>query len=350
MQKSLVLFVACAAVFTSNAWAATSQTGAATGDARKACCDCTSSDPDYNSVLEKCPDGYRKRSDPTTYYTNAAYDATAGTTQVYNRATAGSDQCTAFPPSTNLPMDGVNRFCGDMSAYSGSNFFQINKQQAPLCVVVGYDDGTNKFAIGKFQWWVTTDKFQLLDLYNSFKTNWFDNAYDPTVTPLSDAAFPSLYTRSNMVFQVEFGGKVSALKHRWDKTLKYVVPYWTIVIDITSGTVNTLTFDDGCFSCTTNTAACVDNTCGLYTVYGDTSSANQCIISTTANISCDFKLYVAWSGNDKNNDYCISSGMKPSQFTKYSAAGVLSQAAKTASYVNDVATTITGGSTTGSTP
>jgi hypothetical protein len=308
------------------------------GDATKACCFCAQGTTNYNADFAKCTVG------STTTYTykvtnatfdKAFYDSYTGVTALYPSGSAGNYLCSYFAPSAYLPMDGTNQFCGYGSTYSSNMFtysYTAAAPQAPLCVVVGYKDNTTglSMAVGKVQWWLFTDFFSLLDLYSSFGSLWFDNGYNGTALSYTTAWAPNIgLTRNNVVLQVEFAGFVSPLKHRWDNNMQYVVPYWTIIINVNKGKITGISWDDGCFTC--SGAACIDSTCGQKAIFG--AGDNFC--DTPPN-DCGVKLYVGWSGTDNNNNYLMSSGMKLSQFTKYSAMQAFNAAAQTYNQVNPV--------------
>jgi len=136
-------------------------------------------------------------------------------------------------------------------------------------------------------------------------------------------------------FQIEFNGHVSPIKHRYgvifDNTFYtnssgshfggfrcVVVPFHTIVIDLSNGVVDSITFDDDCSLCGND--YCVNGNCAR--------DISDCTASSSSGAAtdCDFKLYVSWSGTDSDGTYLSSSGRRLSQFRRWSLNAVYNQA------------------------
>lgn len=142
-------------------------------------------------------------------------------------------------------------------------------------------------------------------------------------------------------FQVELGGMVSSgYRHRYGmsqtsscvdsttggtcttelSTMCTVVPFHTIVIKLSHGTLESITFDDDCSLCDTD--YCVDGNCAqdIDTCEGAANAVSG------ASTDCNFKLYVSWSGTDSEGVYLSSSQRRLSQFRRWSLRSVYNQA------------------------
>ena len=157
-------------------------------------------------------------------------------------------------------------------------------------------------------------------------------------------------------------------------TPKYAFNVLTAVISVNKGVVNSITWDDGCHFCSTisNVADgsndfCVPNilvtnetkvdsaaTVSLAqeyaqegalplseqrltdlkfdgygkncAMYGDKSSGAAGDCTTDDGAVCDLKLYIVWTGTDKNGQYFQSAGLRFSRFKMFSVSTLYSSA------------------------
>jgi len=91
-----------------------------------------------------------------------------------------------------------------------------------------------------------------------------------------------------------------------------VIPYFTVIAVLDKGNVTDYGWDDGCGYCTTD--ECLDNQCGTHRPAGTT---NSCTLT-----DCDLRVYMAWSGRDKNDTPCKSEASCPSNFRQISTSSV----------------------------
>jgi len=134
------------------------------------------------------------------------------------------------------------------------------------------------------------------------------------------APFPIERTRfdqPNMWIQVETGGQVSPVKQRVQSgSPVYVVPFWTAIINVDSGIVTSITWDDGCYGCSGN--ECIMETCGV--------DIGTC---WSNGVDCSLKVYVCWFGTDSTGYYLTSAGKRLSQFREYSIDYAFNSATQT---------------------
>lgn len=220
-------------------------------------------------------------------------------------------------------------YCEDTN---NSPSFVKGNASPDICIVYG---GGNHLHKMRFQ--PIVDQFALLTIQSSFNGS------------------EGLAQLGHMgaAFQVELNGVKSDVRHRYgsitsdeyttvrnadgtaviDSTGKevqgfgrascLVVPFHTIVIHLTQGVLEKITFDDDDSLCSSSYS--VDNNCAI--------DINQCKGSSTydktntaTDTDCDFKLYVSWTGTDKDNTFLSSSGRRLSQFRRWSLNAVYNQA------------------------
>lgn len=96
-----------------------------------------------------------------------------------------------------------------------------------------------------------------------------------------------------------------------------VVPFFTAILLLDNGNVTDFQWDDGCKGyCNPNTQ-CVDDVCAnkRYSRHGD-------ICSSQVNVDCNIKIYLAWSGRDKDDIPCKSMASAPSNFKQVSVSPI----------------------------
>ncbi len=101
----------------------------------------------------------------------------------------------------------------------------------------------------------------------------------------------------------------------------FIVPYWTLIVTLKDGLVDTLEWDDGCYGCSGD--ACVDETCSV------DIEAVGCR-SATSTADCNPKFFIGWYGTDRNGQYLTSSGARSSRFRQYSVNSAFTAAYQSA--------------------
>jgi len=218
--------------------------------------------------------------------------------------TAGNDTNTYVPPPSWI-------LCNPATQVSEGQGISIYSTGPPVCLVmVGNSDFTT-------QTWATSnqtgftpkvDDFSLLQVANSHSTN--------TTTGRWISA-PDVNIR------LEIGGLVSPWKSRSRDGL--VVPFWTAILDVDNGRLNSIYWDDGCYEC--DDSQCINATCAVpvSTCYEVTYTG----FSTGGTNNCDLKIYIGWKGQDKDGNYLTSSARRLSAFRSYSLSSVYNTAKST---------------------
>jgi len=74
---------------------------------------------------------------------------------------------------------------------------------------------------------------------------------------------------------------------------------------LVTGYINNITWDaEGCSIC--NTEQCIDNYCGIH--FPATNATNSTAVADCGE-QCDIKIYLVWTGTDKNNRTLTSGSM-----------------------------------------
>lgn len=126
------------------------------------------------------------------------------------------------------------------------------------------------------------------------------------------------------------------------------MPVYTVIISMSSGVINFITFDDGCIFCATNGADCLltalnstsstvladstftacrqaSSSCYTGSVTSNSSSTNSSGSTnsssrgsvTIPSSSCDLRLFVVWSGTDRNGQFLSSINRRFSRFRQF---------------------------------
>jgi hypothetical protein len=123
------------------------------------------------------------------------------------------------------------------------------------------------------------------------------------------------------------------------------VPVYTMIISLAEGVVTEIGWDDGCFFCAENGADCIDTAFNLTdmslipntplrgcrseqaTCYptdrplANVTTDGNSTGNTSLSISeCDFKLFVTWTGTDRNKQYMRSAGQRFSRYRQFGVA------------------------------
>lgn len=187
---------------------------------------------------------------------------------------------------------------------------QRTAMDPPICIVVGQKGDSHNYTA----FYPDVDRFTMVEIDESFGEDWLDGSIAET------------YIR------VEVGDKSSQWRRRgkgFDSGNQYVVPFYTMIVELQDGMVKALTWDDGCYGCEGDSAACVDGyTCGVSTE-----------VCQKEEKDCDLKLYLGWFGTDKGGNYLTSAGKRLSRFRGSSLKSAFNNAVES---TVEIASTISG--------
>ena len=161
------------------------------------------------------------------------------------------------------------------------------------------------------------DELQLIQIINSY-----------------NYSFLSLSASTRIV--VEFiGGIISNSRTRINATCAYVVPFFTLIVDMSDGKVDSATWQDDCTTCTSEAFVYSDDgacNCGvpINSCIGFNASLNTVTTSSTkfngTSVSCDLQIYLAFSGTDNNGAVMTSSSRTIANFRKWSFGSIYNSA------------------------
>jgi hypothetical protein len=162
---------------------------------------------------------------------------------------------------------------------------------------------------------------------------YYDNVFDVLTLNIS-TYYPRIYKRT--YYNPCSASASSAI---------YTIPLYTAIISAVNGVPNAITFDDGCYFCgynnaggpgapcsysgfTTNGSLPIDDVaivncasdqtvCYPSASFSNNSNTNSSYATVS---SCDLKLYVVWTGTDRNGKYFTSAGMRFSSFRQFGVA------------------------------
>lgn len=193
---------------------------------------------------------------------------------------------------------------------------------------------------------------------NASERSVFYTAFD-VMSHGAKSLYPKVYKR--MEYRPSTGGVAVV-----DVT---TLPVYTVIIELERGKVRNIGWDDGCFFCAENTAECAlngidmnrttqvqDNTArtcrktnaecypqGLTSTTGDGGTNSTTNSSSTAGAlrdsGCDLKLFVTWSGTDRNGQFLRSSGKRFSRYRAFGVATMYQNALNLASDAQNIANT-----------
>lgn len=188
--------------------------------------------------------------------------------------------------------------------------YKIGSIQAPISIIVG----DSKRPRAKAQFWLETDKFSLLEVLNSTSVSILD--------PMNNAL------AEDVLIRAEFANFTTPAVNRAKVDLvegRFIVPYWSLVIDVDHGVVTGLSWDNSCGDCTQR--QCVANQqCGM--------KQTECV-GTEEGLSCDLKFYVAWRGTDVDGKYMTSVNSSIRNFRLFSFSFLFDYAARTSRVVTE---------------
>eukprot|EP00462_Mataza_sp_D1_P001702 CAMPEP_0175092840 /NCGR_PEP_ID=MMETSP0086_2-20121207/2678_1 /TAXON_ID=136419 /ORGANISM="Unknown Unknown, Strain D1" /LENGTH=238 /DNA_ID=CAMNT_0016365731 /DNA_START=46 /DNA_END=762 /DNA_ORIENTATION=+ len=186
---------------------------------------------------------------------------------------------------TSKRPDQIKKLC-NLTEYA---YTAGEEMDPPLCFVINDDVFTLLSPV--------VDDFTLLRLAGSYKN------------PLVDKS--NLDQSGLNHVRLEATGLTSTYKTRSrgsQLSNRYYVPFWTAIIELRDGFVQSINWDDGCWGCDRESAACLDKTCSV--------PHSECFDESTRSgaVNCDVKVYVGWFGTDKNGKYLTSAGKRLSRF------------------------------------
>jgi hypothetical protein len=217
-----------------------------------------------------------------------------------NSTNSNSSSCTPYWEQSN-PC-GLNILNGvEVAQYDE----MTSKTTGPACVVVDTQVNATKTVYYPY-----VDEFSLLEISRSFNS---------TVTMFNATAQT---VANNTVIFLQIANVVSPTRMYtyYDPRAKttYVVPFLTAIVQVSSGTITGITWDSGCYSC--SGAACVQGICAV--------PINECGDSD-ATTNCDVKVYLSWTGTDRNSRYLTSSAAVITNFEQYGITNAFEAAAAT---------------------
>mmetsp|Transcript_8484 Transcript_8484/g.11181 ORF Transcript_8484/g.11181 Transcript_8484/m.11181 type:complete len:263 (-) Transcript_8484:174-962(-) len=154
-----------------------------------------------------------------------------------------------------------------------------------------------------------------VDQYSRFHVQ---NSYTDLIRSTANAPF----SQRNLTVSVSSQTKISFLRQYYDVVNDLVYPHLTAIVDVSSGNVRGVTWDDGCMFCSSNECTPV-----IYNYEGELQSKGQagqpvggcpltsaeCAVDPTL---CDLTLYVVWTGTDSDSLTMQSSASRFSMFPK----------------------------------
>ena len=155
------------------------------------------------------------------------------------------------------------------------------------------------------------DSLQLLEIYNSY-----------------NQAFLSLSASTRIVVET-IGGYISNSRTRINATCAYVVPFFTLIVDMSNGYIDSVSWQDDCTTCTSEAFVYSDDgacNCGVPISscigYNASVSTSATLTSTSTytnnSVSCDVQIYIAYSGTDSGGNVLTSASRTIANFRKWS--------------------------------
>ena len=155
------------------------------------------------------------------------------------------------------------------------------------------------------------DSLQLLEIYNSY-----------------NQSFLSLSASTRIVVET-IGGQISNSRTRINGTCAYVVPFFTLIVDMSNGFIDSVSWQDDCSTCLSEAFVYSDDgacNCGVpisscigynASVTTSTATTSQTNFANTT-VSCDVQIYIAYSGTDSSGTVLTSASRTIANFRKWS--------------------------------
>lgn len=132
----------------------------------------------------------------------------------------------------------------------------------------------------------------------------------------------SLFSSKNITVSVASQQRVSFPRLYYDAETRDIYPHLTAIIDVSSGQVNGVTWDDACVFCGGN--KCLPVTYNFEGQLQTSSQAGQAVGGCPVSLdecgnnpaACDLTLYVVWTGSDSDGQTFQSSANRFSAFPR----------------------------------
>ena len=125
--------------------------------------------------------------------------------------------------------------------------FTYEKTQAPLAVVISNGTSPDVNHFGRIQFWIETDKFSLLQVSGSWQEFDIYN-FDPSIRVHLE--FANFATDARLRY-IHIGVDIIEV---------FVVPFWTVIIEVDKGKVTGLRWDNTCSGCK---YSCIEGACSV---------------------------------------------------------------------------------------
>lgn len=260
---------------------------------------CTNTtDPTQYNITEWPPTGWAPRC-----LQNITGTTTSGLTVVDPTCSSDGGSCTPRKYLTQINTifpNGSRQWNGQyLPPYSQYNYH-------PIAIVVAGSAYVNATLF-----YPVVDSLQLLEVYNSY-----------------NRAFLSLSSSTRIVVET-IGGYISNSRTRINGTCAYVVPFFTLIVDMSKGYINKVYWQDDCSTCTSEAFVYSDDgacNCGvpIHSCIGYNASVttSTTLTSTTSyannSVSCDVQIYIAYSGTDSGGSVLTSASRTIANFRKWS--------------------------------
>jgi hypothetical protein len=173
--------------------------------------------------------------------------------------------------------------------------------------------------------YVSADNFSLIDNFTNVNSTSNNNSINNVTNVMKAISFPTvdqfsifnvngsgmdLRYSENVSIWVDYHGSYSSQHYyRNNFTSGYFVGAFVVVIHLTNGLIQSVTWDDfGCGEC--SSSECIaDENCGI-----ENSQANNCDNPS----SCNLNLYIVWMGTDASGNELLSAQYRPTLFAAYS--------------------------------
>ena len=263
-------------------------------------------DPSQFNLTEWAPTGWTPRC-----LQNITGSTTSGLTVVDPSCSADSSACAPRKYLTQINTiypNGSRQWNGQyLPPYSQYDYHTI----AVVIAGSAYVNATLFYPI--------VDSLQLLEIYNSY-----------------NQAFLSLSASTRIVVET-IGGYISNSRTRINGTCAYVVPFFTLIVDMDEGFIDSVTWQDDCTTCTSEAFVYSDDgacNCGVPIVscigYNASVTTSTLQTSTTnyanTSVSCDLQIYIAYSGTDSGGNVLTSASRTIANFRKWSLNSVYQSA------------------------
>jgi hypothetical protein len=158
--------------------------------------------------------------------------------------------------------------------------------------------------VTKQQWtatyWPRVDEFSQLHMLN---TNFTGMSFNPNLTIWVELKGYNETLPPKRVYNDDEGME------------QLVIPYFTALVLLDKGNVTDFQWDDGCDDYCNPNKDCLDDVCGVHRIRKGKDICN-------GTVDCNIKIYVAWSGRDKDDVRCRSETSSPSNFRQVSVSPV----------------------------